>query len=353
MARSDAAAAQNPAAGQSTGAIALSWSAVPARPATTSTAGRAVAHMTHRPAQRPHAHRVQHLRGPRLGAHGRHQLRVRRAAVTAGQRARTATSSALCRSPVPSAGDVTGAPPAGRSRSGGRASPARRGTTSTGGSPPAPSTLRAAQRRNPVSTASFNDLAATNGKTYRYVIRSVVDGAGGAALESLTTAPKVPPRRPMPCLRRPPRSPIRVAAARVHRADRQRDDRARVSPRSGCSTRRQARRHGPAGAQLITPSRAASIPAAADGVYDVRALAADLAGNTTASATVASRRIDNTPPTVTMDDPGGYIRGTVTLSALRPTRARASRRSPSSAHRPRRPPGRPCARTRPSPTRAR
>lgn len=53
----------------------------------------------------------------------------------------------------------------------------------------------------------------------------------------------------------------------------------------------------------------------ADGLYDLRAIATDVAGNTTTSAVVTNRRVDNTVSTVSMDDPGQYLRGTVTLTA--------------------------------------
>ena len=52
-----------------------------------------------------------------------------------------------------------------------------------------------------------------------------------------------------------------------------------------------------------------------DGVYDLRSVATDLAGNTLASATVASRRVDNNAPTVTLTDPGSPLRGTVNVGA--------------------------------------
>lgn len=53
-----------------------------------------------------------------------------------------------------------------------------------------------------------------------------------------------------------------------------------------------------------------------DGVYDFRTLATDRSGNQAASATASpNSRVDNFAPTVTMDDPGQYIRGTVTASA--------------------------------------
>jgi hypothetical protein len=53
----------------------------------------------------------------------------------------------------------------------------------------------------------------------------------------------------------------------------------------------------------------------ADGLYDLRVIATDVAGNATTSAVVASRRIDNTAPTATMNDPGSPLRATVTLGA--------------------------------------
>ncbi len=53
----------------------------------------------------------------------------------------------------------------------------------------------------------------------------------------------------------------------------------------------------------------------ADGVRDLRAIAVDQAGYERISAVVASRRIDNTLPTVTLSDPGAYLTGTETLTS--------------------------------------
>lgn len=55
--------------------------------------------------------------------------------------------------------------------------------------------------------------------------------------------------------------------------------------------------------------------ALADGLYDLRAVTTDVAGNTLASAIVASRRVDNLGPTVALTDPGAYLRATVALAA--------------------------------------
>lgn len=52
-----------------------------------------------------------------------------------------------------------------------------------------------------------------------------------------------------------------------------------------------------------------------DGSYSLRAVATDAAGNATTSALVTSRLVDNTVSSVSMNDPGAYLTGTVTLSA--------------------------------------
>jgi hypothetical protein len=53
----------------------------------------------------------------------------------------------------------------------------------------------------------------------------------------------------------------------------------------------------------------------ADGLYDLRAVAADGGGLTTASTVITSRRVDNLGPTVALADPGAVVRGSVALSA--------------------------------------
>lgn len=53
----------------------------------------------------------------------------------------------------------------------------------------------------------------------------------------------------------------------------------------------------------------------ADGLYDLRSVATSNGGGTKASTVVAGRRVDNNPPTVTMNDPGAWVGGIKTLSA--------------------------------------
>jgi hypothetical protein len=53
----------------------------------------------------------------------------------------------------------------------------------------------------------------------------------------------------------------------------------------------------------------------ADGLYDVRTVATDAAGNSTTSTPVYNRRVDNQAPTVTMTDPGTPVKGTLSLQS--------------------------------------
>src|SRR5205814_9975085 len=53
----------------------------------------------------------------------------------------------------------------------------------------------------------------------------------------------------------------------------------------------------------------------AAGLYDLRVVVVDGAGNSAVSAVVSSRRVDNTAPAATLTDPGQYLRQTVTLGA--------------------------------------
>ena len=52
-----------------------------------------------------------------------------------------------------------------------------------------------------------------------------------------------------------------------------------------------------------------------DGSYSFRAIATDVAGNTATSAVVSNRVIDNTVSSVSLDDPGAYLTGTVNVTA--------------------------------------
>jgi hypothetical protein len=73
---------------------------------------------------------------------------------------------------------------------------------------------------------------------------------------------------------------------------------------------------------ICTQSTSANVTCAwntaslADGLYDLRTIATDVAGNTTASSSVvANRRLDNIAPSATMTAPAANLTGTVTLAS--------------------------------------
>ena len=53
----------------------------------------------------------------------------------------------------------------------------------------------------------------------------------------------------------------------------------------------------------------------ADGTYSFRAVATDVAGNTSTSAPIGNRLVDNTISSVSVEDPGSFLTGTMTVSA--------------------------------------
>ena len=78
--------------------------------------------------------------------------------------------------------------------------------------------------------------------------------------------------------------------------------------------RRRAPGRRSAARRAIPYSLSLDTTSVTDGLYDLRAVAADAAGNQTTSSTVASVGIDNTAPSATMNDPGN-MSGTVALDA--------------------------------------
>jgi hypothetical protein len=168
----------------------------------------------------------------------------------------------------------------------------------------------------PATGTSYSDTTAVNGTSYRYAVRSVGAGAGGSRLESFSS-PESPAATadaiaPSGVALSDPGNPLKGAITLT----------ATASDSSGiASVRVQYKLAG--GGTWNDGCSAGAAPysctlttnALPDDVYDLRVLAADPAGNATASASLTGRRIDNTAPSVTMGDPGAFIRGTVTLTA--------------------------------------
>ena len=140
-----------------------------------------------------------------------------------------------------------------------------------------------------------------------------LDLAGNATTSALVADVQVDNAVPFGVAVTAPASPLRGAVTLTATAD---DD------DSGVATVTLQRRTG-AGAfvDICTTSAdpfsctlVTTAGATPDGTYDLRAIAVDAAGNTTTSSTV-SRQIDNSQPSVSLVDPGAYLRGTVTLTA--------------------------------------
>lgn len=317
-----AATPQNPGAGQAVGAIALSWNGV---------AG-ATGYNVYRRASGGSYDFTAPLNGatpltapaytdPGAGLAGGTTYAYVVRAVTAG--AESASSNELSASPI-----ARLAPPASAA-----ATPIAAGQISVGWPSVAGASGYNVYRRlasgtydftaplngmTPVSAATFTDATAVDGSTYRYVVRSVVTGAGGIALESLTASPEsnaatsdaMPPSGVTIA---DPGSPLRGTLTLSGTAS--------DSGSGVASVRMQVA--AAAGSTWATACTATTSPYAcsfdtttvSDGLYDVRAVATDVAGNVTTSAIVANRRVDNTGPSVSVNDPGAAIHGTITVSA--------------------------------------
>jgi hypothetical protein len=170
----------------------------------------------------------------------------------------------------------------------------------------------------PASATALTDTTASNGTTYHYVVRAVLTGAGGAAVESLGDSPESAAATsdatpPSTATIADPGSLLRGSVSLSGTA---------ADAGSGIASLQM--QYAPAGTSTWTAGCTATTSpyscsldttAVADGLYDLRSLATDVAGNTTTSTTVTNRRIDNTGPAVTVGDPGAFVRATITLTA--------------------------------------
>jgi hypothetical protein len=169
----------------------------------------------------------------------------------------------------------------------------------------------------PATGTTFADASPVHGTTYRYVVRAVRAGAGGVQVESAdsaeTAAATADGVAPASATLADPGSPLRgsvtVSATASDAGSGIASVRVQSAPAGGSTwTDRCTATTSPYSCGLATA-------ALADGLYDLRAIATDVAGNTLVSSVVTSRRIDNTTPSATLADPGSPLRGTVALSA--------------------------------------
>ena len=159
---------------------------------------------------------------------------------------------------------------------------------------------------------SYNDAAVASGHCYQY--RYVVsDKVGNAVTYTSSSTVKIDADDPSGTLTDPGayvRGTLSLTAS--------------ASDTGGSGVASVAFQRSPAGGGVWTTigtdtsspyGTSFDTTAVADGLYDLRVLVTDGAGNQATSAIVGSRRVDNTAPSASMTDPGQYLRGTITLAS--------------------------------------
>ena len=157
-------------------------------------------------------------------------------------------------------------------------------------------------------TANWNTSGLTDGN---YDLRAVaLDAAGNSTTSAIVSSRLVDNTAPTATLANPGSPLSGTVGLNITAAD------------SGSGISRVAVQYSPAGAGNWTEIgfdnqapyavnwNTTGLP---DGSYDLRATVLDAAGNPGTSATIASRQIANS--SITLEDPGDYLRGTVTLNA--------------------------------------
>jgi fibronectin type 3 domain-containing protein len=166
----------------------------------------------------------------------------------------------------------------------------------------------------PVSGTAYADLATTNGTTYGYVLRAVAASANGGTLESADSneAAALADAAGPSVVLSDPGSAIRGTVALAASAT-----------DTGSGVAGLLYQYTAAGgSSWTTACTGATTPfgcpwattGVADGVYDLRVVATDAVGNTTTSATVAARAVDNTRPTGTDIQSANVSGGTASLA---------------------------------------
>jgi hypothetical protein len=168
----------------------------------------------------------------------------------------------------------------------------------------------------PLTVTTFADTTAANGTTYFYVVRSLITGAGGVGVESASSAEATTTAdgaAPTAVSLTNPGSPLRGSVNLTGTA---------TDTGSGLASLRfqYTAAGGSTWTDICTDTSSPygctlATTGLTDGLYDLRVIATDVAGNSTTSSSVTIRRVDNTAPAATMTDPGQYLRAAVTLGA--------------------------------------
>ena len=152
-------------------------------------------------------------------------------------------------------------------------------------------------------SVSFDTTGVSDGL---YDLRAVAtDVAGNTTISALVTNRRVDNTAPSASLDDPGAN-LRATVTLTSTA----------SDPGGSGVASRAYQYSPAGAGTWTTTPAAfDTTGVTDGLYDLRVIVTDVAGNSTTSAVVTNRRVDNTAPSASLDDPGANLRATVTLSS--------------------------------------
>lgn len=167
----------------------------------------------------------------------------------------------------------------------------------------------------PVTGTTYTDTTPVSGTSYNYVIRSVVIGSVGqqlasgnsnetAAVVADGTVPTAVTLGAIPATLSGDVTFTGSASDTISGMESM-DFEYRTSP-SGAWTNACTETTTPYDCDFDTTS-------VADGLYDFRTVAFDVAGNQTASTIQTNRRIDNTDPTVTLNAVAAFVRGTITV----------------------------------------
>ena len=279
----------------------------------------------HEPAQRQRPDRQRpHLRRPR----DRRRRQHRRVAGHAGRGTATRTARRR-RSTTPARTSAR------RSRS-----PRQRAIRRRAATPPASprsrsSTPRTARRGRRSGRTTVRRSTTSSGT------RQASPTASTSCASSCTTSPATAPLRAgherpdrQHCRRRRARTTRASTCARRRRSRARLRTPARASTTSTSSARRPAAARGRRSRPTRRPGDGFQVElrhdGVADGHYDFRTVAYDVAGNQAAATPVTDRLVDNTAPNATLNDPGAYLRGAVSLDA-RARATRAARTRPASS----------------------
>ena len=150
---------------------------------------------------------------------------------------------------------------------------------------------------------SSPDTSVVSGNCYRYRF-TIADNVGNVSTALVTVDAKVDTSAPTATMDDPGANLLGTVVLTSTTGD----------PESGVAT--VTYQHSPAGLNTWTANASSwNTTGVADGLYDLRVAVTSNAGTTTNSALVASRRVDNTAPSASMDDPGSPLSDIVPLTS--------------------------------------